>query len=103
MAMKFDREPYEALSIDMTPMVDAIFALVLFILVAADFQDSLEQDLTIQLPTKGKVTEPVAGKPERITVNVRHIGGGPGAAHRRRPDLQQEPARRAPEQGLHHE
>jgi biopolymer transport protein ExbD len=76
MALKLDKEPYEVMTIDMTPMVDAIFAIILFLLVASSFVDSLEQDMAVQLPTKSKVPIPSENKPQRIVVNVRHSGGG---------------------------
>ncbi len=75
MALKFDREPYEAMSIDMTPMVDAIFAIILFLLVCSSFIDSLEQDLTINLPTQGKEVKSKAPPARPVIVNVRFQGG----------------------------
>jgi len=35
-------------------MVDAIFAIILFLLVCSSFVDALEQDLAIELPTTGR-------------------------------------------------
>ena len=74
--MKFDKEPYEALSIDMTPLVDAIFAIILFLLVASSFVDSMEQDLTIDLPTTGKELKVKAVPSKPIVVNIRNLPGG---------------------------
>ena len=75
MALRFDREPYEAMSIDMTPMVDAIFAIILFLLVCSSFIDSLEQDLSINLPTQGKEVKAKAPPARPVIVNVRFRGG----------------------------
>lgn len=74
--MKFDREPYEPLSVDMTPMVDAIFAIILFLLVASSFVESLETDQSIELPSAGKVLKVKAPPARPIIVNVRHMPGG---------------------------
>jgi len=79
--MTFDREPYEAMSIDMTPMVDAIFAILLFLLVATSFVESMEQDLSIDLPRAGKELKVKAPPARPIVVNVRHRPGG-GAEYR---------------------
>lgn len=71
----FDREPFEPMSIDMTPMVDAIFAIILFLLVVSSVVESMEQDLSIQLPTQSRETR-VKKPPSRpIVVNARFRGG----------------------------
>ncbi|MGA2497839.1 MAG: biopolymer transporter ExbD [Tepidisphaeraceae bacterium] len=74
--MTFDREPYEPLNVDMTPMVDAIFAIILFLLVASSFVESLETDMSIELPTAGKVLKVKAPPARPIIVNVRNLPGG---------------------------
>lgn len=74
--MKFDKDAYEAMAIDMTPMVDAIFAIILFLLVASSFVDSMEQDMSIDLPTAGKELKVKAPPARHIVVNVRHLPGG---------------------------
>lgn len=74
--MKFDKEDYEALHIDMTPLVDAIFAIILFLLVTSSFIDSLEQDLSIQLPTQGKAVKVTPPPTRPVVVNVRYMPGG---------------------------
>lgn len=81
MALRFDREPYEAMSIDMTPMVDAIFAIILFLLVCSSFIDSLEQDLSINLPTQGKEVKTKAPPARPVIVNVRFMAGGTPQYH----------------------
>lgn len=79
--MKFDREDYEALHIDMTPLVDAIFAIILFLLVTSSFIDSLEQDISIQLPTQSKAVKVTQPPTRPIVVNVRYMPGGKAYYH----------------------
>jgi biopolymer transport protein ExbD len=73
--MKFDKEPWEALSIDMTPMVDAIFAIILFLLVTASFVQGMVVDYSIELPTQGKELKVKAPPARPIVVNVRNLPG----------------------------
>ncbi|HSI32402.1 MAG TPA: biopolymer transporter ExbD [Tepidisphaeraceae bacterium] len=74
--MTFDKEPYEPMSVDMTPMVDAIFAIILFLLVASSFVESMESDTSINLPTAGKTLKAKAPPARPIVVNVRNMPGG---------------------------
>jgi len=73
--MTFHREAEENLSIDMTPLVDCIFAIILFLLVASSFVDSMEMDLAIDLPTQGKELKVKAAPAKPIVVNVRNMPG----------------------------
>jgi biopolymer transport protein ExbD len=73
--VKFDKEPWEALSIDMTPMVDAIFAIILFLLVAASFVQGMVVDYSIELPTQGKELKVKSPPARPIVVNVRNLPG----------------------------
>jgi biopolymer transport protein ExbD len=74
--MKFDKEPWEPLTIDMTPMVDAIFAIILFLVVASSFAEAIEQDISIELPTYGRELKVKAPPARPIVVNVRRLPGG---------------------------
>ena len=74
--MRFDKEEWQALSIDMTPMVDAIFAIILFLLVASSFVEAMEQDLAIELPTQGREVKVKAPPARPLVVNVRRLPGG---------------------------
>jgi biopolymer transport protein ExbD len=76
MALKFLKEEDEAMHIDMTPMVDAIFAIILFLLVCSSFVDALEQDLAIELPTTGRAVKVPTPPARPIIVNVRYMPGG---------------------------
>ena len=76
MALKFIKDADEEMHIDMTPLVDAIFAIILFLLVCSSFVDALEQDLSIELPTQGTVVKVLAPPARPIVVNVRNMPGG---------------------------
>lgn len=79
--MAFDREAEETMHIDMTPMVDAIFAIILFLLVTSSYLESLEQDVNIDLPSMSQQLK-VAKTPARpIVVNVRYLPGGNAYYH----------------------
>ena len=79
--MKFDREADEALSIDMTPMVDCIFAIILFLVATSSIVESLEQDINISLPTQGRAVKVVAPPSPPVVVNVRYMPGGRAFYH----------------------
>jgi biopolymer transport protein ExbD len=71
--MKFGRGGEEPIEINMTPMIDCIFQLILFFLVTSSFI-RLEQDLSINLPVQSremKVQQPPA---RPIIVNVKYLG-----------------------------
>ena len=79
--MRFDREAWEPLSIDMTPLVDCIFAIILFLLVTSSFIDAMEQDLSIELPTQGQAVKAKAPPARPLVVNVRFLPGGKAYYH----------------------
>ncbi len=71
--MKFGRDSDETIEMNMTPMIDCIFQLILFFLVTSSFI-KLEQDLSINLPIQSremKVQQPPA---RPIIVNVKYLG-----------------------------
>jgi biopolymer transport protein ExbD len=72
--MKIGRDnPEENIEMNMTPMIDCIFQLILFFLVTSSFI-KLEQDLSINLPIQSremKVQQPPA---RPIVVNVKYVG-----------------------------
>jgi len=74
--MKFDKEAWEPLNVDMTPMVDCIFAIILFLLVVASFVENMEQDVSIELPTASVQVDTKAPPTPPIVVNVRLLEGG---------------------------
>ncbi len=75
--MTFSKEADETLQIDMTPLVDCIFAIILFLLVAASFQESVEQDLSISLPTQSKELKVKAPPSKPVVINIRNRPAGP--------------------------
>jgi len=54
--------------IDMTPMIDVIFQLIIFFIVAMKI-DTAERELAVQLPTASEA-KPLTSKPEEILVTV---------------------------------
>ena len=79
--MRFEKEAWEPLSIDMTPLVDCIFAIILFLLVTSSFIDAMEQDLSIELPTQGQAVKAKAPPARPLVVNVRYLPGGKAYYH----------------------
>ncbi len=67
--------------IDMTPMVDAIFAIILFLLVTSSYLESLEQDINIDLPSMSDKLKVVKPPTRPIIVNVRYLPGGNAYYH----------------------
>ena len=60
--MRFTKEQYEEVRINMDPMIDCVFLLIIFFLATTAFI-KLEQDLSINLPTMSeqlKVKKPPA-------------------------------------------
>jgi len=79
--MGFQRESEHAIHIDMTPVVDAMFTLILFLVVTSSYVEQMEQDVNIDLPSmseKLKVQKPPA---RPIVVNVRYLPGGNAYYH----------------------
>ena len=79
--LRFNREPDEAMTIDMTPLVDCIFAIILFLLVTSSFVEAIEQDLSIELPKQSKAVKTVSPPTRPIVVNVRYMPGGKAFYH----------------------
>jgi biopolymer transport protein ExbD len=79
--VKFNKEADEAMTIDMTPLVDCIFAIILFLLVTSSFVESLEQDLAIELPTQSTAVKVKAPPARPVVVNVRYLPGGKAYYH----------------------
>jgi len=78
--MRFTKQVYEEVRINMDPMIDCVFLLIIFFLTTTAFI-KLEQDLSINLPTMSerlKVKKPPSGP---IVVNVRYLPGGEAFYH----------------------
>lgn len=54
--------------IDMAPMIDCVFLLLIFFLVATEFEKT-ERELATQLPQASEAM-PITAKPKELTVNV---------------------------------
>ena len=78
--MRFTKTQYEEVRINMDPMIDCVFLLIIFFLATTAFI-KLEQDLSINLPTMSeqlKVRKPPSAP---IIVNVRFLPGGNAFYH----------------------
>lgn len=71
--MKIDTQEEEASGlIDLTPLIDVVFLLLIFFIVTATFQQD-ERDLTITVP-EALNGNPIQTEPDKIIVNVRASG-----------------------------
>ncbi|MBM4033970.1 MAG: biopolymer transporter ExbD [Planctomycetes bacterium] len=73
-------EEEEDLRINMDPMIDCVFQLILFFLVTTSFI-RLEQDLSINLPIHSKELKIKTPPARPIVVNVKHLPGGKAYYH----------------------
>jgi len=73
-------EPEEELRLNLTPMVDCVFLLIIFFLVTTAFI-KLEQDLTINLPVQSRELKVRTPPARPIVVNVQHRPGGRAYYH----------------------
>lgn len=70
--MPLKTESIEEPSLNLTPMIDIVFLLLIFFLVGAKFTE-MEQEFDVQLPTVSDVT-PLTDRPDEIFVNVHRDG-----------------------------
>jgi biopolymer transport protein ExbD len=61
-------DPSEGVSIEMTPMIDMVFLLLIFFLVATTFHQS-EREMQIALPV-ASASEPISALLQELVVNV---------------------------------
>jgi biopolymer transport protein ExbD len=73
-------EPEEPMRVDLNPMIDCVFLLIIFFLVTTSFI-KLEQDLTINLPVQSRELKVKAPPARPIVVNVRFRPGGKAFYH----------------------
>ncbi|MAR92922.1 MAG: biopolymer transporter ExbD [Pseudomonadota bacterium] len=64
--MKFQRQPVEEASVNLTPLIDVVFLLLIFFMVSTTF--TRERELTLQLPEA--VADSAAETPEFIEIEV---------------------------------
>jgi biopolymer transport protein ExbD len=70
MPLKTDR--IEEPNLNLTPMIDIVFLLIIFFMVGTQFTQA-ERQYDVQVPTVTDA-QPLTGLPDEITVNVRHDG-----------------------------
>jgi biopolymer transport protein ExbD len=70
--MPLKTETTEEPAINLTPMIDVVFLLIIFFMVGARFAE-MERQLDVQLPTASGI-EPLTARPDPITINVRENG-----------------------------
>ena len=78
--MRFTKEIYEEVRINMDPMIDCVFLLIIFFLTTTAFI-KLEQDLSINLPTMSQKLKIKPPPTTPIVVNVRYLPGGKAFYH----------------------
>lgn len=78
--MRFIREGFEEVRMNLDPMIDCVFLLILFFLNTTTFI-KMEQDLTITLPTMSEKLKVIRPPTPPIIVNVRFLPGGNAYFH----------------------
>ncbi len=67
-----EEEGAEELVLNLTPMIDVIFLLLIFFMVATTFQDP-EKEMDVDLPAAGSGAAPVE-QPDEIVINIKRDG-----------------------------
>ncbi len=70
--MPLRTESLEEPSLNLTPMIDIVFLLIIFFMVGTRFSE-IEQQYDVELPTAAAV-EPMSRRPDPIVVNVTRAG-----------------------------
>jgi biopolymer transport protein ExbD len=70
--MPLKTDTVEEPNLNLTPMIDIVFLLIIFFMVGAQFTEQ-ERDMNITLPTVSDV-EPLTSRPDPVVVNVRSDG-----------------------------
>ena len=78
--MRFQDTEEEEVALNLTPMIDCMFLLIIFFLVTTRFI-KLEQDLAINLPVYSRQLKVKTPPPRPIVVNVRYLPGGKAYYH----------------------
>ena len=68
--MRFRRQPKEELELNLTPLIDVVFLLLIFFMVSTTFQK--ESEISLQLPRAS--AEPPEDVPERLEVVIDAAG-----------------------------
>lgn len=72
MALKVNKGKADEL-FNFTPMIDVVFNLLLFFMVAARFAQEKERELDVQLPAASEA-RPITEKPSEIYININQQG-----------------------------
>ncbi len=78
--MRFTTEGFEEVRMNLDPMIDCVFLLILFFLSTTTFI-KMEQDLSINLPTMSEKLKVIRPPMPPIIVNVRYLPGGEAYFH----------------------
>lgn len=70
--MRIKRPPEEHVEINMTPIIDMVFLLLIFFLVATKFAD-IERDVRVR-PPSSRHARPVTAIPQEIIINITSKG-----------------------------
>ena len=70
--MPLKTEPIEEPAINLTPMIDVVYLLIIFFMVGAQFTE-MERQLDVQLPTAAGI-EPLTARPDPITISITESG-----------------------------
>ena len=68
--MKFQKKDREDVELNLTPLIDVVFLLLIFFMVSTTFQK--ESEITVQLPSATQ--EPVDAPPDNIEVVINAMG-----------------------------
>lgn len=66
-------EPLDEPHLNLTPMLDVVFNLLIFFMLATRFSD-MERQFDVQLPQVTHAAEPLTSRPDEIVINV-HADG----------------------------
>ncbi|MGH7129889.1 MAG: ExbD/TolR family protein [Planctomycetaceae bacterium] len=67
--MPLKTDTIEEPHLNLTPMIDIVFLLIIFFMVGTQFTDE-EQQFTVQLPTVATAAEPLTSRPDEISIVV---------------------------------
>ncbi len=68
--MKFKRQPREELELNLTPLIDVVFLLLIFFMVSTTFQK--ESEISLQLPRSSDA--PVTNETEKVEIVINAAG-----------------------------
>jgi len=66
--MKFKRQPREELELNLTPLIDVVFLLLIFFMVSTTFQK--ESEISLQLPKASESSEETTTESIEVVINA---------------------------------